>query len=108
MASNSADKANSFSEILLWVKAAIIPNVKDRLDKALTTEAERRAYDAADGEKSNRELATLVGKSPQLVSVWSKKWRQGGLASLTIDGRLRHLQSLEAFGLGIDLDEVDE
>lgn len=95
-------ETDSLHEILLWVRAAVIPDIKERLDKSLTTPAERRAYNAADGLKANRELATAAGKSPALVSGWSKKWRQLGLASLTADGKLKHLQSLDAFGLDVD------
>lgn len=108
MAENTKTETDPIAEMLLWVKAAVIPGVKDRLDKTLTTTPERRAYDAADGTKANKDLATIAGKSAPLVSAWSKKWRQRGLASLTANGKLKHLQSLEAFGLEIEVGDDED
>lgn len=99
---NHGDARDPQNEMLLWVKAAVIPQVKTRVDQTLSATPERKAYNAADGSKTNTELAAIAGKSKQLVSKWSKKWRQLGIASLTPDGHLRHLQSLEAFGLPIE------
>jgi hypothetical protein len=108
MAGNNANESDPLQELLLWVKAAVIPDVKARVDRTLSSTEQRRAYNAADGTKTGKELAAIANKSAAAMSGWSKRWRQLGIASLTADGQLKHLQSLEAFGLAVETDTDED
>jgi hypothetical protein len=93
-------------EQLLWQRAASVPIVRAALDEALPTTKMRKAYELCDGEHTFRDIATTVGVSLGAISGWSKKWRESGLAFEDAAGRMRHLASLEALGLPVDVDGV--
>jgi len=88
-------------QLLQWQRAEVIPQVRLTIDRSLTTASQRRAYDAATGERSLKELAKLAGVSTAAAGQWSKRWRQLGIASLSPDGRLEHLGDLDSFGLSV-------
>lgn len=91
-------------EQLLWQRAASIPAVKAALGDTLQTTKMRKAYDLCDGEHTFRQIAAALGVSLGTVSGWSKKWRESGLAFEDSTGRMRHLISLGALGLPVEVE----
>jgi hypothetical protein len=92
-------------EQLRWQKVAVIPIVKDLVSSVLETAAMRAAYEMCDGRSTVRDIEAATGVSKSTVSSWSRRWRELGLAYEDDGGRIRHLISLEALGLPVDVTE---
>lgn len=69
----------------------------------------RRAYELLDGKRKSSDIADTVGTSKGNMSGWTRVWRDLGIAYDTTnpDGhrRIKHLVSLEALGLPLELEE---
>lgn len=91
------------TEMLRWQRAAVLPEVRRTIEQALTTTQLRRAFEMCDGTKTGSEIASAVGVSAQSVSNWTRRWRDLGIAYETDDRRIRHLVSLDALGLPIEV-----
>jgi hypothetical protein len=102
------DTDDVLRELLRWQRAVAMPQVRLNIDGALGSESQRRAYDAADGIRTLRDLGEIAGASTAAVGKWSKRWRQLGIASLTADGRVLHLGDLESFGLSVEGNDSKE
>ncbi|TML00280.1 MAG: hypothetical protein E6G34_01975 [Actinobacteria bacterium] len=101
MTAGAEDTTSLLRELLRWQRAVATPQVRATIDGSLGSASQRRAYDAANGQRSLAELADLAGVSTAAVGKWSKRWRQLGIASLSPEGRLEHLGDLDSFGLNI-------
>jgi hypothetical protein len=94
-------------EQLRWQRAAVLPQVRETVEQALTTTQLRRAYELCDGEHKNIDIAKAVETSEASVSRWAKRWRDLGIAyEVATEGGRRnaHLVSLESLGLPLDAD----
>lgn len=98
------------AEILRWQRAAVLPEVRKTIESALTaktadaTKKLRTAYEMCDGTKPGSEIAAALGVSNQSISNWTRRWRELGIAHETDDRRIRHLVSLEALGLALEVE----
>ena len=89
---------------LRWLRAASMPQVRATVAEVLGTTQLRKAYELCDGTKASSETAAEVGISPQAFSAWTRRWRNLGIA-YEVDGRrIRHLISLAALELPIEVD----
>lgn len=93
------------AEMLRWQRAAVLPEVRRTVEAALTTTQLRRAFEMCDGTKRANEIASAVGASNATLSNWTRRWRDLGIAFETDDRKIRHLVSLEALGLAVDVDQ---
>jgi hypothetical protein len=94
-------------EQLRWQRAAVLPEVRRTVQGALSNTRLRRAYELCDGNRTYREIAAEVGASSGSVTNWTRRWRDLGIAYETSDGRIRHLVSLDALGLSVEIGESD-
>ncbi len=67
-------------EILKWVRFTGMKEVKAALESTLDTDQKKTAYQASDGTRGTREVATIAGYGSKstIESLW-KKWRRLGL-----------------------------
>jgi hypothetical protein len=93
------------NEQLRWQRAAVLPEVRKTIDQALTSTQLRNAFELCDGEKSSTDIAKAVGVSKQAFSVWTRRWRDLGIAYETPNGRVRHLTTLKSLGLDVEIDK---
>jgi hypothetical protein len=83
----------------------VLPDVRKTIEQTLTTTQLREAYELCDGKTQGNDIAKVVKTSPQSLSVWTKRWRDIGIA-YEVDGkRTRHLATLASLGLPVDIDE---
>lgn len=91
-------------EQLRWQRAFVLPHVRQTLEGTLTTSQLRLAYEMCDGTKQSADIAAAVGTSKQSMSNWTRRWRDLGIA-YEVDGRkVRHLTSLSALGISIEIE----
>jgi hypothetical protein len=91
-------------ERLRWQRAAVLPQVRKTIEQALATTALRRAYEMCDGTNASADIAKAVGTSPQSMSRWTNRWRDLGIAYEIEGRRVKHLTSLSALGLPLEVD----
>jgi hypothetical protein len=92
-------------EQLRWLRASVLPQVRQTIDATLTNTQLRRAYEMCDGKKPGNEIARAVGTTPQSFSNWNKRWRDLGIA-YEVEGRIRHLASLASLGLPVEVEDA--
>jgi hypothetical protein len=92
------------AEQLRWLRAAAMPQVRETINAALSKTQMRRAYELCDGKSTNAAIGKKVGASEATMSRWTTEWRHLGIA---YDGEkgIRHLVSLKALGLPIEVQE---
>jgi hypothetical protein len=89
-------------EQLRWQRASVLPDVRKTIEATLTTTQLRQAYEMCDGSKTLTEVAKAVGTSQPSMSAWTKRWRDLGIA-YDAGGRVKHLTSLSALGLALEV-----
>ncbi|HEX8102060.1 MAG TPA: hypothetical protein VF533_05585 [Solirubrobacteraceae bacterium] len=94
-------------EQLRWQRASVLPDVRRTIEATLTTTQLRRAYEMCDGTKTLTEIAKAVGTSQPSMSGWTKRWRDLGIA-YDDGGRVKHLTSLSALGLALEVQPADD
>lgn len=92
-------------EQLRWQRAAVLPDVRRTIERALTSTQLRQAYEMCDGTKTGTEIAAAVATSQPSMSGWTKRWRDLGIAYEVEGRKIRHLVSLGALGLPIEVDD---
>jgi hypothetical protein len=90
-------------EQLRWLRASVLPDVRTTIENTLTTTQLRRAYEMCDGKTTGKTIATAVGASPASLSNWTRRWRDVGIAYETPDGPIKHLVSLTALGVALEV-----
>jgi hypothetical protein len=95
------------NEQLRWQRAAVMPSVRATLDDTLTTTRMRQAYELCDGTNSATSVAKDINVSKAAISRWTKRWRELGIAYETRDRCIRHLVSLNAVGLPVEVDAAE-
>lgn len=93
-------------EQLRWIKASAIGEVRRSLLETLDPGSHRRAYEAMDGTRTQREIADEAGVGTGSVSVWGRSWKTLGLVFDNPEGRLEHLSSLENLGVSVENDQI--
>lgn len=91
------------AEQLRWLRAAAMPEVRRTIDSALSSKQRREAFELCDGETTITAIAKKVKASQPTVSRWAIAWQQLGIAYET-DRGVRHLVSLKALGLSLEVD----
>jgi len=92
------------TEQVRWLRAASMPQVRATVAEVLATTQLRKAYELCDGTKASSEIAAGVGISPQAFSAWTRRWRNLGIAYEVEGRRIRHLISLAALELPLEVD----
>jgi hypothetical protein len=95
------------AEQLRWQRAAAMPQIRETVATALTTTKLRKAYQLCDGTRTSLEVAKAVKISKQALSDWTRNWRNLGIAHEVEARRIRHLVSLDALGLSLEIKEAD-
>ena len=95
-------------EQLRWQRAAVLPDVRRTVETTLTTTQLRRAYEMCDGTNASADIAKAVGTSKQSMSGWTRRWRDLGIAYEVEARRIKHLTSLSALGLPIEVGEAND
>ena len=90
---------------LRWHRAAVLPQVRETIAKALNTKLLREAYELCDGTKTGQDIAKAVGTSQPSFSGWAKRWSDLGIAYEVEGRKIRHLASLKSLGLPLEIDE---
>lgn len=88
-------------EQLRWQQAAVLPQVRSTVERALTTTQLRQAYELCDGAHSSSDIAKNVKTSKQSMSSWTRRWRDLGIAFENDDRHIQHLVSLRSLGLDV-------
>jgi hypothetical protein len=86
-------------------RSVAVPAIRAIVEETLTKTEQRRAYELADGTRSGSDVAAEVGTTKQSVSNWMRRWRDLGIAYETevAPHNIRHIASLKALGLSIDV-----
>jgi len=106
MASQESEQTGILREILKWVRFSGMKEVKTVLEGALDTDQKRTAYQASDGTRATREVATIsgYGSKSTIETLW-KKWRRLGLGeSFQVMGggeRFKRSFDLEDFEIAV-------
>lgn len=90
-------------EQLRWQRAAAMPSVRETVASALATTQLRQAYELCDGRLKSSEIAERVGISKQAFSDWTRRWRNLGIAYEVEQRKIRHLISLAALELPLEI-----
>ena len=93
-------------EQLYWLRAAAIPQVRNTVEAALTSSKERKAFELCDGDRTSTEVGKAVGVPKTTLSGWTRKWRNLGIAYETDERKIRHLTSLAALELPLEIREA--
>jgi hypothetical protein len=88
---------------LRWQRATGLPQVRETVYSALSKTQQRRAYELCDGTRTNRQVAAAVRASEATLSRWASGWRDLGIAYETPEGKTRHLLSLDALDLPVEV-----
>jgi len=94
-------------EQLRWQRASVLPEVRRTIETTLTTTQLRRAFEMCDGTTASGDIAKAVGTSPPSMSGWTRRWRDLGIAYEVEGRRVKHLTSLSALGLPVEIDGDD-
>lgn len=94
-------------EQLRWQRAAVLPAVRETVERTLATSQARQAYELCDGSKASNEVAKAVGTSKGNFSGWTRRWRDVGIAFENEARRIQHLTSLKALGIPLDAGDTD-
>lgn len=92
------------AEQLRWLRAAAMPSVRETVATALNTTQKRQAYELCNGTMKSNEIAAKLGISPQNFSGWTRRWRNLGIAYEVDERKIRHLVSLAALELPVEVD----
>ncbi|MEM1577356.1 MAG: hypothetical protein QXT98_07590 [Archaeoglobaceae archaeon] len=95
---------SKLDQLLRWTRFAGMQQLRTILTQNLTKDVELLIYELSDGERSTREIASLVGvKSHAKVAKYWKKWSKLGIVepSDRYPGRFRKICSLEEVGLTV-------
>jgi hypothetical protein len=87
-------------ELLAWTKFANRESLRRTLESVLVDPRHKIAFEAADGSKSQKDLADLSGLSQPSISGLSAKWRRLGIAR-ELNGRLTHIARPSDLGIEI-------
>jgi hypothetical protein len=88
-----------------WLRALAIPEVRASIERTLSKNTMRAAFEASDGTRTVREVAAASGASIGSISSWWSRWRAVGIAVERSGGRVAHLISLKELGLPIEVKE---
>jgi hypothetical protein len=95
---------NKLNQLLKWTRFAGLQQLRNVLTQNLTTDKELLIYELSDGERTTRDIATIVrvGSNATIASYW-KKWSKLGIVepSQKRQGRFQRICSLEEVGLTI-------
>ena len=95
----SIDK--TLKEILKWTRFANLSKLKEVLTAELDAEAKKLVYEASDGSKGLRDVATECGVPWNTVHGWWEQWFRMGIVveSDTRKGRMVKIVSLVDLGM---------
>jgi hypothetical protein len=101
--SQENEQTELLREIVKWVRFAGLKEVKSTLETTLVDDQQRKAYQASDGSKGTREVASIAGYgSKSTVERLWKTWRKLGLGeSFQVKG------GGERFKRSFDLEDFD-
>lgn len=95
---------HKLDQLLKWTRFAGFQQLRNLLTQNLTTDKELLVYELSDGDRTTREIASMVGigSNNTVVNYW-KKWSKLGIVepSQERQGRFRHFCSLEEVGLTV-------
>jgi hypothetical protein len=91
------------NEQLRWLRASVLPDVRRTIETALSTTQLRRAYEMCDGNTMNKDIASAVNASKSSLTNWTRRWRDLGIAYETEEGPIKHLVSLGALGIPVEV-----
>jgi CRP-like cAMP-binding protein len=99
---NENEMLNVLKEILKWTKIQALPSTRDTLRASLTDSSHRRLYQALDGRKTQKELASSCGLAQPSVSRLVSAWQRTGIAEEISPGKYR--KSFDLVDLGIEVE----
>lgn len=98
MAQESLDRLVAIAEEQLrWTRVSAIPNLKQTIEKTLTTTKHRQTYELCNGTRTLRDIANGGNVSLGTASGWTTSWRNAGLLYDTPKGvqRIVSLRDLD-------------
>lgn len=93
------DLEAAIREQTAWLRVLATPQVRVSIKEVLDSKQKRIAYEASDGDRSTREVASIAATSSMSISRWWGQWRAAGIGVGVGGGRTRHLVSLKELGL---------
>ena len=90
-------------EIRIWSKFGGFIELSKLVKETLSTKTERMVYEASDGSRSSREIASKLDITHgTVVNMW-RRWHSLGLVeeSSEFKGRFKHIMSLKRLGIRI-------
>jgi hypothetical protein len=96
-------------EILKWTRFAGMKEVKAVLTSTLDSDKKKAAYQASDGKRSTRDVASIAGfgSKSTVADLW-KVWKKLGLGetSLAMGGGDRFKRSFDLDEFGIEFPKI--
>lgn len=85
------DVRRTIEEAARWIRVMATPAYGAAVNRTISTDKERAAFELANGERNGKSLATASNASEASVSGWAKKWRAAGIAYENAKGNIQHL-----------------
>ncbi|MGD0460171.1 MAG: winged helix-turn-helix domain-containing protein [Terriglobia bacterium] len=96
------DAVPVLKEILKWIRIQATPSVKSTLDRTLASSAQRKLYQALDGQRKQKELSNASGISQPRISRLLSAWQRAGIVEQTSPAKYSRLFDLEELGISIE------
>jgi hypothetical protein len=81
MTLNGPEELQLLREIARWTREAALPVVRERVERLVNTEAQKRVYDAmADGATSLTAIEKSTGVNHTEARKWMDEWEAEGIA----------------------------
>lgn len=85
------------------LRAAFMPQIRERMESVLDSEEKRRAFYYSD-DRSSQEVGSLSGASHTVVTEWWKEWHCNGLGHMkNVRGGKRFVRDISLEDVGIPL-----
>lgn len=95
------------NELIFWTRFSAMPTFRASLLENLRTDVDKLVYELSDGNRSTREIASMIsrgGRSVTHVTV-SNMWRKWAILNLVMlaerRGRYRRIYPLESMGIEV-------
>lgn len=101
-------------ELVFWTRFSALPTFRALIMDNLRTDTDKLVYELSNGERSTRDIASMISRGGRRVSHVSiaRMWQRWSILNLVMPaqrvGRYRRVLSLESMGIEIPPIEAPE
>jgi len=99
-------------ELIFWIKLSVMPTIRKTIVDHLRSDIDKLVYELSDGNRSTREIASMVSRVGRDIShvTVANMWKKWAILNLVMPaqrrGRYERLISLES--IGIEVPQLEE